>query len=588
MHQINWLNQQLGKRKKWFCFAMVLAAISSALYIVFPFVTKQITDMMLSGEALAGAALKAAMQALPPLLIILVTAQLLRSGARYAMLQILETVSQDVQEQIRLHIYENLSRQDDSFYHRHRTGDLMTRITGDLDMVRHMISWVSFSVVESGTMFLFAMVYFLSINVKLTLALLAITPVLLGCSYFYSKSVYPLFASLRERLSHMNSVAQENIAGNKTVRAFVREGYETEKFDQCNLDFRQANLKANYHWLKFFPVIEGFSQILTVLTVLLGGIFIINGEMSLGDLAAFSLLSWGISEPMRNLGVYLNDFQRFLTSAAKVIEVYFAQPNIKNPENGAEQSDEKGAVCFENVSCTYNCGKTVALKNISFKLENGQTLAILGPTGSGKTTLVNLIVRSVEATQGNVLVNNILVKQWDLNHLRKKISVATQKVLLHSDSVRANIAYSNPDMPLEKVKQYAALACANFIEELPQGYDTVVGEQGVGLSGGQKQRIALARALAKEAELLILDDTTSAVDTETEKSLRENLRNLPVPCTKIMIAQRISAVRDADLILVLNHGEIVQQGTHAALCKEEGYYREICEMQGVLKQEASL
>lgn len=588
MNQLKWLSQQMGKQKKWFFLAMGLAAMSSALYIVFPFITKQITDMFLSGEVLTDETLQGLLKKLPLMLAILVVAQLLRSIERYGMLQILENVSQSVQEAVRIHIYENLSRQDDKFYHTHRTGDLMTRLTGDLDLVRHMISWVSFSVVESITMFVFSIIYFFSINVKLTLALLAITPALLICSYIYTKSVYPFYVNLRERLSHMNSVAQENIAGNKTVRAFAREKVECEKFDVCNDEYKDANITTNFHWLKFFPVIEAFSQVLTLLTILLGGFFIINGEMTLGGLAAFSLLSWGISEPMRSLGVYINDFQRFLTSATKVIEVYYAQPIIKNPLNGAQSASEYGTICFDKVTCKYNYGKTIALKDVSFQIKAGQTLAVLGPTGSGKTTLVNLIARLLDPTDGTVYVDGISTKKWDLFQLRKRVSFATQKVLLHSDSVHANIAYSNQDMPAEKVKQYASLAAATFIDELPQGYETIVGEQGVGLSGGQKQRIALARALAKEPEILVLDDTTSAVDNETEKALRENLRNLPYECTKIVIAQRISAVRDADLILVLQHGEITQQGTHEMLCNEEGYYREICEMQGVATQEASV
>ena len=579
MNQLQWLGQQMGNRKKWFYFALFLATLSSLLCIVFPFVTQQITDMILSGQAANGA-----WNTIVVLAGILVGAQVLRSVVRYAMLMILENVSQNVQEKIRLHLYSNLCAQDDDFYQHHRTGDLITRVIGDLDMVRHMVSWISFSVVESATLFVFAIVYFFFTNAILTISLLVITPLLLGCSYLYSRSVYPLYASLRERMSRMSSVAQENIAGNKMVRAFVREKYECEKFEECNQSYREANLRTNAHWLKFFPIIEGFSQSLTVITVLLGGILIIYDQMTLGDLAAFSLLTWGVSEPMRALGVYLNDFQRFLTSASKVMEIYYAHPQIVSPEDGIRSAAEHGTIRFEHVTCKFNYGKTIALDDVSFSLESGKTLAIMGPTGSGKTTLVNAITRSVDASQGGVFVDGINVKQWDLHQLRKRISVAPQKVQLYSDTIYANVAYSQPDMSMEKVKQYTNLAAADFVADLEDGFDTVIGEQGMGLSGGQKQRIALARALAKEPEILILDDTTSAVDNETEKRLRNNLNNLPYPCTQIVIAQRISAVRDADLILVMDGGKIVQQGTHEQLVKEQGYYREICEMQGVLEE----
>lgn len=518
MQQLQWLSGCMKDKRKWFWLAMALAVVSAGLCVVFPFITQQITDRVLVGQTLPDGSVQRQTQLLVPLVCVMIGAQLLRSCVRYGMTASLEYVSQNVQQDIRRHLYDNLCTQDAGFYTRYRTGDLMTRLTGDLDMVRHTVCWISYNAVESTCLFLFSMTYLFSVNAALTLLLLAVAPVILACSFLFSRTVYPLYASLREKLSRMNSVAQENIAGNKTVRAFVREAYENEKFENCNEEYRQANLKANFHWLKFFPYIEGCAQLMGLLSVLFGGLFIIQGKMTAGDLAAFSLMSWGLSEPMRALGTYLNDFQRFLTSAAKVIEIYFARTRIENPEHGRTEGECRGSVEFRGVTVAYPHNSAPTLKDVSFSVTQGQTLAILGATGSGKTTLVDAVTRMLDVSGGTVLVDGVDVRLWDLQALRRRIGMATQRVQLYSDTVSSNIAYSAPDdISEDDVALYARLAAADFICSLPEGFDTIIGEQGTGLSGGQKQRIALARALAKQPEILILDDTTSAVDLETEK-----------------------------------------------------------------------
>lgn len=581
MEQLKWLYGCIGKRKYWFFFALSLGTVTAGLYLFFPFITREITGMLPADRDPTTLELELIYAKLPILLGILVGSQLLRSVLRYVMLIMLEHVSQNTMEEIRLAIYNNLCKQEDEFYHVHRQGDIMTRLTGDIDLLRHTIAWLSYNIVESTTLFAFSILYFFTINSTLTWAMLLLTPMIFFSSFRYSKSVHPYFVALRGKLASMNSLVQENIAGNKTVRAFVREDYEVAQFTKSNEAYREANLVANAHWLKFFPVIEGFSQILTVFTVGLGGMLIIQGQMNLADLAAFTLLTWGISEPMKNLGVYLNDFQRFLASTTKVMELYFAETQISSPKEAVKTTPEHGTIRFEKVSMQFHDGKTATLEDISFSLGFGETLGLIGATGSGKTTLINLITRSVDATAGHIYVDGVDVQKWDLQALRSRVSQATQKVGLHSESVRNNIAYGTPDLSMEQVRQSANFAAAQFVETLPQEYETIIGEMGMGLSGGQKQRIALARALAKKAEILILDDTTSAVDTETERELRENLKKLPYTCTKIIVAQRISAVREADLILVLDKGKIIQQGQHKDLAQEPGFYQEICQLQGV-------
>ena len=285
---------------------------------------------------------------------------------------------------------------------------------------------------------------------------------------------------------------------------------------------------------------------------------------------------------MRNMGSVLNEFERFVSASKKVMEIYYAEPVMKEPENPVKPDGIKGKVEFCNVSFAYDNHEV--LKNISFKINPGETVAIMGGTGSGKTSLVNLIPRFYDAVEGCVKVDDIDVKEYAFTELRKNIGMATQDVLLYSDTIDGNIAYGNSSMDEKTVKVFAGVAAVNyFVDKMPEGYDTVVGERGVGLSGGQKQRISLARALAIKPAILILDDTTSAVDMETEKNIQDNLRNLDFNCTKIIIAQRISSTKDADKIIILEDGQIAEMGTHEQLLANKGYYYNIYALQNGLE-----
>ncbi len=313
--------------------------------------------------------------------------------------------------------------------------------------------------------------------------------------------------------------------------------------------------------------------------LLFGGLFVITGRLTLGEYAAFSGLIWTLSNPMRTLGNIVNDYQRFTASANKIIELYYGRPFITDREDAQDIDGRiKGSVEFKNVSFSY--GKSEVLHDINFRAEPGETVAIMGATGSGKTTLVDLIPRIYDVTDGQVLVDGHDVRLMKLKQLRGSIGIATQDVLLYSDTIEGNICFGNIDLPQEDVIKYAKAADAhNFIEKTTDGYDTIIGERGVGLSGGQKQRISLARALAVKPSILILDDTTSAVDLETERNIQEALDKLDFPCTKIIVAQRISTARRADKIIVLKDGTISECGTHEELIKQNGYYREVYELQ---------
>ena len=468
-----------------------------------------------------------------------------------------------------------------AFFDRNTTGDLMTRLSGDLDMVRHTVAWIIKSFVECVVLFLTTSIYFIVLDPLMALCLISLTPVIFIISGIFRKKVGPKYVDLRERLSQLNTQAQENIAGNRVVRAFAREEYEIERFGKKNAEYSEANKSAALTWLDFFPFIETTAQGLTVIQLIAGGIFVITGRISMGEYVAFGSLIWTLSNPMRMIGSLINDFQHFLASANKIIEVYYARPLIADRADAVDMPERfKGDIEFRNVSFGYNKSAPV-LSGIDLKINAGETIAVMGATGSGKTTLINLIPRFYDVTGGEVLIDGVNVRNMKLKQLRRNIGVAMQDVLLWSDTIDGNISFYDTSMSEEEVRHFAELSdAAEFVEKLPDGYDTIVGEKGVGLSGGQKQRLSLARALAMKPAILILDDTTSAVDLETERVIQRNLASLDYSCTKIIIAQRISSAKNADKIIILKDGKISECGPHEELLKNpHGYYSEIYRLQ---------
>lgn len=555
--------------------AMVISAVTSLMLLVNPSLTATLVDEVIIAEN---------PEPLLGILAVMLIVKLAREGARYLMIVLLETASQNTVYSLRRTLFAKLQFQDTRFFDRNRTGDLMTRMSADLDWCRHFISNMDYSVVDCVFMFLGTLILFFCVSWKLTLCLAVVTPILMLITKLYSSKVRPLFVAMRERLSEMNTAAQENIAGNRVVRAFAREKYEEECFERRNAAFRDSQLAINKKWLSFYPFIELLANSMTVITVFLGGYFIILGEITPGELTIFTQLSWALSNPMRQLGNLINDTQRFATSATKIMELYYGRPHIADRPDAVDHDDMKGAIAFKNV--TFHFDRQEVLHDISFAVKPGQTLAIMGPTGSGKTTIINLLARCYDVSSGSVEVDGCDVKNWKLQQLRRHLGVATQDVFLFSDTVDGNIAFGNQALTEAQVHEYARIADADeFISKLSEGYDTLIGERGVGLSGGQKQRIALARALAMEPRILIMDDTTSALDSETERYIQEQLRHLPFPCTKIIIGQRISAVKDADQILILQEGKITERGTHEELLKNHGYYWETYALQNDLPVE---
>ena len=541
---------------------LLMTTVISVLAIVNPNISGLIVDDVIKGGKY---------ESLPYLIAILLGATAVRSVLRFFYQVVFETCSQGVLYEMRDKVYRKFMQEDFAFYNRERTGDLMSRQTGDMDAVRHFVAYVIYAVYENVLLLVFALIMIFTVSWKMALCMLAVLPFTALTTYFQSKQVHPAFKRNRNCFSSLNAFVQENVSGNRVVKAFSKEDYEISKFNAENDDFRDSQLEASKIWMRFLPIFEILSHILTIILMLYGGYMVIQDEITLGDMVKVNGYLWMLTTPLRMAGWWINDIQRFTTSIEKIYDTYTKEPEIRTPEKGIRTARFRGAVEFKNVS--YRAEDTDIVENISFKVEPGQTVGIIGSTGAGKSTIMNLLCRFYDVTDGEVMVDGTNVKALDLYNLRDNIGMAMQDVFLFSDTIEGNIAYAHPDCSFEEVKKAAIMADANhFIQSLPDGYDTIVGERGVGLSGGQKQRISLARALLKNPSILILDDTTSAVDMETESYIQTQLDNIKNKCTIFVIAYRISSIRNADLILVMDNGKIIEHGTHDELMKLNGYY----------------
>lgn len=585
-----WLWGNMKGRRLLFIVAILGTIAYSSMQLIVPYFSGKIVDEFLSDDT-AAAAVSANLNRFIFLISMMVGLTILRVVIVYLDCMSYEHVSQEVLARVRNYLYDKMQRQDMTFFGTYRTGDLMTRLTGDLDALRHNLAWIVRAVVESIALFSSVAIYFVLMNWRLALSILLVSPFILFIIVLFKRKVGPMHARLREKFASLNTFAQENISGNRVVKAFAREDYEITKFDGANVDYRDTNKTTNLVWLHYFPYVETCANVLPVILLLVGGIFIINDQLTLGEYVSFSGLIWAIANPMRLMGNIMNEFQRFNAAADKVMEIYYSEAKIVDaPDAIPHPGRFEGKIEFVNVSFTYRDNIANVLKNISFTAEPGQTVAIIGETGCGKTSLIQMIPRFYEPVEGKILIDGVSVDKYRLEDLRRNIGFATQDVLLYSDTIEGNISYGVAHMSLNELIKYARYsAAADFIAKMPEQYNTIIGERGVGLSGGQKQRIALARALAVKPSILILDDTTSAVDMETEKEIQESLRNLDFNCTKIIIAQRISTTKHADKILVLKNGNIIEEGTHKELIEQGGYYYSlVCLQTGVPDTQSSV
>lgn len=567
MESMKWIWQYVRKYRLLMIGVFILIFIASGISIIYP---------LLGGKVIDDVVYQNKTNLLIPLLLIMIISTIIRTICRYTYQIMCERIGQNSLFRIREDLYKKLQSLDFDFFNNTRVGDIMARMTGDTDAIRHFVSWVSYNILENVFLFSFAIIIMATIDWKLTLALVIVTPLIAVLTMKMSSKAQPVFYEIRESFSRLNSMVEENISGNRVVKAFAREDFEMKKFHEHNEDFKKRNLDSADVSRTYLPVLDSLAGMLVVITLIFGGYLVIKGQMTLGDLVAFNGFLWMLNGPMRMSGWLINDVQRFIASSFKIQDMMVTDAKI--PIHAEKPAPSlQGHVEFKNVSFHFEDDpNTDVLKNISLKASPGQTIAILGETGAGKSTLVNLICRFYDPTSGEILIDGVDARKWHVRELRNHIATVMQDIFLFSDMIEGNIAFGAPDATMEDVRRMARIADADhFIETMPESYDTIVGERGVGLSGGQKQRISLARALLKNPSILILDDTTSAVDMETEVKIQGELKKITENTTTFIIAHRISSVKEADEILILNHGEIIERGTHTSLLAEKGYYFDI-------------
>lgn len=554
-----------GKLKYLILISVVCLAIATALGLVQPYLLKYLVDEVV----LEGNYGQVPFVALAVLAIVAVKSLFGFfhgfSGGRLGNL---------VAYNLRKALYEKLQFLSFQYYDKARTGDLMSRLTGDLDAIRQFIGFGFAQLLNLFFMVGFGAAMMLSMSWKLMLITLVTMPFLVFAAFRFEAKVHPAFREIRKSMSDLTTAVQENISGVRTVKSFAREPFEVEKFSYRNDQFRESVIGTSLIQAKYFPVMELLANLSVVILLAAGGMLVIRKEMTPGELMAFFSLIWYIIGPLFGLGFHINNFTQSKAAGERVLEVLNQYIHVKDSPKAVELKAEEaqGHVQFENVTFAYP-EHGPALYDFSVDAKPGSVIGLLGPTGSGKSTVIQLLLRAYNVKQGQIKFDGKDIRELTIESLRRNIAVVFQETFLFSSTIRDNIAYGRRDVSMDRIIEAAKLAKAHdFISELPLGYDTVVGERGLGLSGGQKQRIAIARAILQNPKVLILDDATSAVDMETEHEIQQGLREVMKGRTTFIIAHRISSLKHADEIIVLDEGRTIQRGTHQELLQQSGRY----------------
>lgn len=555
----------------WYLYFIAVAAMLFSIFLdaFAPQVTKSvIDDVIVEGKT----------ELLMGLLFTLLGIGLGRAFFQYTKEFLFDISSMRIACDMRRNLFHHIETLSMRYFDRNNTGELMARVKDDVDKVWNGVGMIAMLIIEGSVHVIVVLYCMLTISPKLTFIPLAVMPIVGYIAVKMEKRLGEVYDEISEQNAELNTVAQENLAGVRTVKAFARENYEIEKFKKHNQKYYNLNMQQARTLAKYDPNISFLAKVQLVLIIIVGGILVTQGEISIGQLGAFSEYANNIIWPMEILGWLSNDLASALASNKKINRILAEQPEIKDSENLEVLEKLNGNLEFQNVN--FSLDGTEILKEVSFCLEQGKTIGIMGVTGSGKTSIVNLIERFYDISDGKILLDGIDIRQLPLETVRQSIAVVMQDVFLFSDTIRENVRLGQrATMSEETVREAVRSASAQgFIEKMTNQYETVIGERGVGLSGGQKQRISIARALAKKAPILILDDSTSALDMETEYEIQQELAALK-NTTKVIIAHRISAVKYADEIIILEHGQVVERGTHQSLMEKKGFYYSTYEAQ---------
>ncbi|RLT32437.1 MAG: ABC transporter ATP-binding protein, partial [Chloroflexi bacterium] len=491
-----------------------------------------------------------------------------------------EKMSQSYAFDVRNTLFEKIQTLSFAYHDQTQAGQLMTRLTSDVEQVRSFVASALLQFLSAIIMMVGSLFLIFSMNWQLSLVALMIIPPSVFFLGYFMKVVRPMFSAIQERLSALNGVLQENLAGVRLVKAFGRENYETERFGVRNASLLEMNLTSVAALSSSFPLIFMINNLGTLAILWVGGYMVMSNEVTVGELIAFTTYLSLLSQPLFMLGMIAAQITRASVSNERIFELLDTKQDIDDAADAIEMPPVQGHVAFDHVSLRYAGSATKVLDDVSFDIPAGTTVAILGTTGSGKSSLINLIPRFYDVNDGSVVIDGHDVRTVKIDSLRRQIGIVLQETTLFSGTIRDNICYGRPDASDEEVHAAAVKAQADaFISEFDQGYATIVGERGVGLSGGQRQRLAIARALLLDPKILILDDSTSAVDAETEYKIQQALDALMTNRTSFVIAQRISTVRNADVILLLDAGKIIGRGTHEELLRDNAVYGDIIDSQ---------
>jgi ATP-binding cassette subfamily B protein len=567
----------VGRHRRLAVLAYGSLLVATAAQLLVPQLVRIIIDAVVGGASpTVGDDRGAAVQTLVGAMIAIVVFSVVRALFAFGQQYNAERISQNVAFDIRNQLFARIQRLSFSYLDRNQTGQLMIRATDDVEKVRLFIGQGLVLALQSVILLGATLIVLWFSNVGLTLVILPILPMAFAVFFLFGAMAQPLFMAVQLRMSAMNTVLQENVAGLKVVRAFGREPEEQARFGTSADALLAQQLKVGRTFSFLFPVVFLIANLGQAGVLYFGGQQIIGGTLSVGEWQKFSLYLAYLFMPMGQLGFIINLMAQASASAQRIFEILDTQSEIADKPGAVELGQLQGRVSFEHVTFRYFKGGDAVLNDVSFDVESGQTVALLGATGSGKTTIINLLPRFYDVSEGRVVVDGQDVRDVTIDSLRGQIGIVLQETTLFSGTIRANIAYGRPDAGLDEIVAVARAAAAHdFITDFPLGYETPVGERGSTLSGGQKQRIAIARALLMNPRILILDDSTSNVDVATENQIQDALELLMRGRTSFVIAQRISTVRNADQILVLDKGRIAAHGSHAELLESSEVYADI-------------